>query len=141
VKLDVQLPAIFTDCNVCELAAHVLRSVRTPPRTIGSSWRSTTLSAMQSRVLSLRVDGNLHSFEEARGNVRYLGDDPAHAPHLLRCTPRLIAVRRIVTKLAITLILVDESVGRPIGVIGESLAWDLDGLDVRLAIGRDEVAV
>lgn len=96
---------------------------------------------MQSRVLSLRIDGELHSFEEARRIVRYLGDEPQHAPHLLRCAPHMIAIRKIVTKLAITLLLIDEQINRLVGVIGESLAWEPDGLDVRLAIGRDEIAV
>lgn len=96
---------------------------------------------MQSRVLSLLIDGNLHSFEESRGSVRYLGDNPEHAAHLLRCAPRMIAVRKIVTKLVITLMLVDELIGRPIGVIGDSLSWNLDGIDVRIAVGHDEVAI
>lgn len=141
MKPDIQLPAIFTDCNTCALTAYGLRTVRTQARTIGSAWKSTTLSAMQSRVLSLLLDGSLHSFEEARRSVRYLGSDPRHAVGLQHDATRTVAIRKIVTKQLITLMLIDEQINRPIAVIGESLAWYLDGLDVRLLIDRTEVAV
>jgi hypothetical protein len=141
VKPDVKLPTLFTDCNTCTLTASILQTVHIPPRTIGSPWRSTTLSAMQSRVLSLRLDGEPHSFEEARRSVRYLGGAPQLAGHLHACSPRVISVRKIVTKSMVTLILVDDQASRPVGVIGETIAWDLDGIDVRLMIGRDEVTI
>jgi hypothetical protein len=142
MKPDVQLPTIFTDCNVCMLEAHVFRERRVPPRTIGSRFFSTTLSAMQSHTLSLRLDNTLHNFEEARGAVRYLGSDPQFALNIECCAPpRVIGIRKIITARALTLMLIDELLGKPIGVIGESLEWRLEGLDVCFVTGRDEVVV
>lgn len=138
MKIDVQLPPTFTDCNTCTLEAFIFRTVRTPPRHHG--W-PLKLSGMEARVLSLRLDSSLHSFEEARGDVKYLGGDPQHAIGIKSCAVRMLAVRKIVTTAAITLLLTDESIGKTLGVIGESIAWDPEGLAVRLVIGRDEIVV
>ncbi len=95
---------------------------------------------MHTRTLSLQIDGTVHSFEEARQVVQYLGSDPKVAIGIERLDPpRVLAVRRIVTARELTLLLIDELIGKPIAVIGETISWHLDGLSVRFTNGRDEL--
>lgn len=132
---DIQLPPIFTDNNICTLDGYELQMSVTPARTVGSAWFSTQLSAMKTRVLRLRLNEAVHSFVEAKNTVNY----EARGQLSLRCSPRVIGVRRIQTRRSVTLILIDEKLERPIAVIGDALSWEPEGLDVRLVCGRDEV--
>jgi hypothetical protein len=178
MKRDADLPPIFADNNVCLLDACVMQTTRVPARQVGSTstWASSTsLSAMTSRTLSLRLDGTTHSFEEARGAVRYVGNPgetrergsprsptsryvgraanktevwfgtkPIAKPEAIElesCTPRMISIRRITTRQALTLLLIDDASSKAIAVIGDAITWGLDGFDVRLVtINDDEVA-
>ena len=143
VKSATRLPSVFDEGNICLLAGYRDATTTTPEKTLGSPWRSTKLSAMRSRVLSLHLDGLVHSLEESRLSVRYLSDCPPHyAEGLDRCEPpRVVAIRRVAAAGDLTLILIDELIGRPIAVIGDALAWRLEGLDVRLSDGRNEQAL
>jgi hypothetical protein len=175
MKSNAELPPIFADNNVCLLDAHGLRTTRVPPRQFGSvsTYASSThLSAMTSRTLSLRLDGATHSFEEARGAVRYVdkpgeirerssprsppsryvgraanktevwfGTKPvakSEAIELESCTPRMISIRRITTRQALTLLLIDDASGKTIAVIGDAIAWGLEGFDVQLVTANDD---
>jgi hypothetical protein len=132
---DIRLPSIFADNNICTLDGFALQETVTPSRTVGGAWFSTQLSPMKERVLRLHLDGFLHSFIEARKNIRY---DDALFPLPNSCAPRVIAIRRIQTRRAVTLLLIDEKLEKPIAVIGDTIAWEPGGLDVRLVCGRDE---
>lgn len=139
MRLDTQLPPIFTDSNICRLEAYGHSTTRTPPRTVGSSWFSTRLSAMTGSRLDLRLDGAVYSFLEARNTVSYGGRDLVPAVALKSCDPpRVIAIRRITTRRALTLLLVDELLDKAVAVIGDTLAWHLEGLDVRFTTINDE---
>ena len=138
MKIDVQLPPTFTDCNTCTLEAFIFRTVRTPPRHHG--W-PLKLSGMEARVLSLRLDSSLRRL---RGSTRRCEvprrRSAASDRHQVLCGTNarrsqdrhdggdhLAADRR--------------SIGKALGVIGESIAWDSEGLAVGLVIGRDEIVV
>jgi hypothetical protein len=180
MKRDVELAPIFADNNVCLLDAYAMRTTRVPPRQFGSISvyaSSTSLAAMTSRTLSLRLDGATHSFEEARGAIRYVGSSGetkersspklptgryvgrawnkpevwfsgkpvAKKPETLELEscdpPRMISIRRITTRHAMTLLLIDDILGKAISVIGDAITWSLDGLDVQLVTDSDnEVA-
>lgn len=136
---DIALPSIFADNNICELDGYTLRDTVTPSRTVGGAWFSTQLSPMKERALCLQLDGSLHGFIEARKAVRYIDTIlplPLRCP--LHCPPRVIAIRRIQTRRAVTLLLIDEKLEKPIAVIGDTIAWAPEGLDVLLVCGRDE---
>lgn len=138
MKRDVQLPSVFADNNICTLDAYARRTRRVPPRTIGSHNFSTQLSAMTTVELDLRLDGVMHRFEEARNAVRYLGCGP-DGPDLEHLDPpRVISIRRIFAHQSLTLLLIDDLTGKTIAVIGDALAWELDGLDVRLVAAHDD---
>lgn len=135
---DIALPSIFADNNICTLDGFALQETVTPSRTVGGAWFSTRLSSMKERALRLRLDGSLHGFIEARNVVRY---DGTLFPFPLLCTPRVIAIRRVHRATRLTLLLIDEKLEKPIAVIGDAIAWEPEGLDVRLVCGRDEVVL
>lgn len=133
---DDPLPSIFADNNICTLDAFALQDTMTPSRTVGGVWFSTRLSPMKERRLRVRLDGSLHGFLEARNVVRYDGTlFPFPLPY---CAPRVIAIRRVHRATRLTLLLIDEKLEKPIAVIGDAIAWEPEGLDVRLVCGRDE---
>jgi hypothetical protein len=97
MKLTTPLPAIFLDCNICLLDAFALWEQRTPQRTVrnpNSSFLETQLSSMKERALSLRLNGELHSFVEIRGNVSYLPGDSV-AVLSAEPPPHVVAVQMI----------------------------------------------
>ena len=127
------LPPIFAENNICELDAYRFETKHIPARKVGNAWRSTHLSAMNSHELSLRLDGAVYCFEEARNLVRYITANYGGAPLTPCAPPRVVTIQRIVTLRGLTLLLIDEKLGKPLAVIGERLSWHEDGLDVRLA--------
>lgn len=132
MKPNEQLAPIFADANICEFDAYLLRTIVTPPRTVGSANFSTQLSAMMERELRLRLDGNVYVFVEARNVIRYIGS-PQVDYALRRCDrPRVVSVQRIATLRTLTLLLVDEALGKALVVIGShSLHLEPDGLTVK----------
>ncbi len=131
---NVQLAPIFYDGSICTFDAYSLRTIVTPPRTISRGEFSTQLSAMSERELRLRLDGAVYTFVETRGSIRYVAPEAMQKTVTLeRCEPsRTVAIRRIVTKRALTLLLVDEVLGKALVVIGShALHVEPDGLTVK----------
>lgn len=120
------LPLPFIDGHICLLDGYAFRTVQSPPRTVGGAWFSTQLSGMTTRVLSLRLDGEIHSFEEARGSVKYRAWQyiTRHGveKNLESCTPRVIAIHLSATPKPI-LRLIDEQSDKTIVVIDRAITF------------------
>jgi hypothetical protein len=95
MKIATPLPAIFLDCNICLLDAFAHREQRTPERTARNVNVATKLSSMKERALSVRLNGELHSFVETMNNVSYLLGDSNAIPSPAEPPPRVVAVQMI----------------------------------------------
>lgn len=137
----IKLPAIFADGNICSLEGYDLRETRVPPRTVGtphSRMWTEVKGFLRSRVLSLRLDGDIHSFIDTQNKVNYSNLER----QLDLKPPRVIAIRQMQTvSNSLTLLLIDEALGKPIGVIGETIIWNPEGLDVRLESNGEAVMI
>lgn len=138
-----KLPPIFADANICTLDGFVFRKLHTPPRTVGRRREaSAELSAMTTRQLRVRLDGVVHGFITTKNNtgVRYTGENPQPSLQLDSCPPHVVTVRRIyTTPRELTLLLIDETIGKAIAVIGETLTWNLAGINVQFTGSRGEL--